>query len=100
MHWISSVLFSPDETRIVSGSDDKTIRLWDAATRKPLQGHTDWISSVSCSPDGTLIVSGSGDKTIWLWDAATGKPLQESLQGFIYSVSFSLGRDSDRVRYK
>ncbi|KAG2354776.1 WD40-repeat-containing domain protein, partial [Suillus spraguei] len=67
-----SVSFSPDGTRIVTGSLDKTVRLWDAATGEPvgepLQGHTAWVSSVSFSPDGTRIVSGSYDSTVRLWN--------------------------------
>jgi WD40 repeat protein len=33
---VNSVAFSPDGTRIVSGSDDATLRLWDAKSRKPI----------------------------------------------------------------
>jgi WD40 repeat protein len=87
---------SPDGTRIASGSIDKTVRLWDAATRQslgePLEGHTEEVSSISFSPDGTRIASGSADKTVRLWDAATGQPLGEPLEGHtegVWSVSFS-----------
>jgi WD40 repeat protein len=72
---VKSLSFSPDGTRIATGSDDCTVRVWDAATGQPvgepLLGHTSSVNSVSFSPDGTRIVSGSGDKTVRLWDVAT-----------------------------
>ncbi|MFN9548633.1 MAG: WD40 repeat domain-containing protein, partial [Cyanobacteriota bacterium] len=64
----------------VSGSWDNTLRLWDAATGKPigppLQGHTNWVLSVAFSPDGRRIVSGSFDNTLRLWDATPASHLR------------------------
>ena len=53
-HQVSSVAFSPDGTHIVSGSYDKSVRVWDASTRaelKVLNGHTQYVNSVAFSPE-------------------------------------------------
>ena len=72
---VLSVAFSLDGTQIVSGSDDETLRLWDAvsgAHLNTLNGHSNSVRSVAFSPDGTQIVSGSNDRTLRLWDAVSG----------------------------
>jgi WD40 repeat protein len=101
-NWVNSVAFSQDEKRIVSGSSDNTIRVWDAETGEvvvgPLEGHTAWVNSVAFSQDGKRIVSGSSDNTIRVWDAETGEAVVGPLGGhtnWVNSVAFS--QDGKRI---
>ena len=68
---VNSVSFSGDGSRIVSGSEDKTVRcgrsVW--GFKENAEGHTGGVWSVSFSGDGLRIVSGSQDKTVRVWDA-------------------------------
>ena len=76
---VYSMCVSPDGKRIVSGSLDKTVKVWDAITGKALRtltGHTKPVLSVCVSQDGTRIVSGSDDKTVKVWDFETGHELR------------------------
>jgi len=93
---VRSVAFSPDGHHIVSGSDDRTIRLWNATTGETVAGlftgHTDSVNSVAFSPDGHHIVSGSDDQTIRVWNATTGAKVAGPFtrrSGSVLSVAFS-----------
>ena len=80
---VNSAQFSPDGQRVVTASDDKTARLWDAASGKPIgepMKHEDVVNSAQFSPDGQRVVTASEDKTARLWDAASGKPIGEPMK--------------------
>ena len=73
---VSSASFSPDGTKVVSGSWDQTVRIWDAVTgecAQTLEGHSSGVTSASFSPK---VVSGSDDQTVRIWDAVTGECAQ------------------------
>jgi WD40 repeat protein/uncharacterized caspase-like protein len=77
--FITSVAFSPDGRKILTGSRDKTARLWDMETGKELQrfeGHSDCVNAVAFSPDGRRVLTGGLDSTVRLWDVETGKELR------------------------
>jgi WD40 repeat protein len=70
--------FSPDGQRIVAGSWDAKVRVWNAADGAELlvlNGHRGPVNAVAFAHDGARIVSGSGDHTIRVWDAASGEEL-------------------------
>ena len=96
---VLAVAWSPDGSRIVSGSKDGNISVWDAANVSlgPLlshQGHTDAVNSISFSPDGSRFVSGSSDNSTKVWnvsDVAAG-PLSVSADDYeemVFAVAWS-----------
>ncbi len=75
---INAAKFSPDAKLVVTASEDKTARVWDAATGKTvavLRGHTGPVETAEFSPDGKLVVTASDDGTARVWEAATGRKL-------------------------
>ncbi|KAI9760768.1 MAG: hypothetical protein M1840_002214 [Geoglossum simile] len=90
---VNAVVFLPDGKLVVSASDDKTVRVWGAATGAAIQtlkGHTYFVKAIIFSPDGKLVASASNDKTVRVWDAATGTAVYiKGYTGWVNTVVFS-----------
>lgn len=91
---VRSVAISPDGARILSGSNDVTLKLWDTASGQLLHSfdeHADTINSVAFSPDGARVLSGSDDNTLKMWDAFNWQLLHtfKGHSGSVLSVAFS-----------
>ena len=79
----------PGGDRVISGSRDSTLRLWDLETGQELlalRGHLDFVTACSVLPDGRRAISGSGDRTLKIWDLQTGEELM-TLPGHAAQVS-------------
>jgi WD40 repeat protein len=72
---ITAVRFTPEGRHLLTGSDDRTLRLWDLerGESRVLTGHTDEVWSLSLSPDGQRFVSTGKDGTLRVWELATGE---------------------------
>ncbi len=73
---VFAVAMTPDGRRVVSGSNDNTLKVWDIETGRELRtltGHTDWVHAVVVTGDGRYAVSGSFDGTVKVWELETGR---------------------------
>lgn len=86
---VNAIALSKDCQFLVSGSADKTVKLWDTAKGrliKTFAGHTSSITAVAISPDFQWLVSSSNDRTVKIWDIVTGKERQ-NLEGHAEGVN-------------
>ncbi len=91
---VLSIVFTPDNKRILSGGKDSKLKLWHINTGTEIHSfeeHSNSVTSVAVSPDGYYVLSGSRDKTIKLWNIETGALLYsfEENREWVNSVAFS-----------
>jgi Flp pilus assembly protein TadD len=97
---VVSIDFSPDGARVVTASSDRTARIWDVETGRPLAGplvHKDHVLSAQFSTDGKRVVTASDDGTARVWDAQSGQPLTEPLRHTKRVTFASFSPDGTRV---
>jgi WD40 repeat protein len=90
---VQAIAFSPDGRRLASASWDRTVRVYDLATRKQvaLGQHPGQVHAIAYSPDGRTVASAGLDHRIFLWDADTGKGrgVLVGLGNYISALAFS-----------
>ncbi len=89
------VAVTPDGRRVVSASDDGTLKVWDLETGQEvatLEGHGASVSGCAVTPDGRRVVSASWDRTLKVWELETGRCLF-TLPGFTAFTAVSAGAE-------
>lgn len=108
-NYISTAAFSPDGTRILTASMDKTARLWDASTLRPIAvlPHSGMVNQAAWSPDGRTVCTVSTDSLAHIWDGHDGRELRvlTGHHAYVYSVAYApdgkrvvTGSDDQSVR--
>ncbi|MBI3412273.1 MAG: WD40 repeat domain-containing protein [Planctomycetes bacterium] len=86
---VNALALSKDGQFLVSGSADKTVKLWDAGKGRVIKtfaGHAGNVTGVAISPDFQWIVSGGNDRTVKIWDIVSAKE-RENLAGHAEGIN-------------
>jgi WD40 repeat protein len=86
---VISIALSPDGKKVVSGSDDGAVRLWDIDTCKVITkwtGHTNGVASVCWTRDGRRVLSGSLDGTARQWEVESGEKMPKPIENILASI--------------
>ncbi|MBN9524485.1 PQQ-binding-like beta-propeller repeat protein, partial [bacterium] len=74
-HQVRCMAFSPDGRWLVTGAEDRSVRVWDAATGRAVRrfdGHLGSVEQVAITPDGRHAVSAGDDGAVFVWDLRLG----------------------------
>jgi WD40 repeat protein len=97
---ISDVSWSPDGTRVVTASLDRTARVWDPETGQTvttLRGHRSGLLAAQFSPDGWHVVTAGEDLTARVWDSSSGEPVMVLRGHAAFVTSASYSNDGQRI---
>ena len=100
LKYVATAAFDPSGKRVVTASSDKTARVWDASTARPVglpMEHFDALKSASFDPSGTRVVTASNDGTARVWDASTGRPIGPPMRHADLVLSASFDPSGTRV---
>ena len=98
--FVSRVAYSPDGQRMVTGSEDRTAKVWESSNGRELftlKGHRESVRSLAFSPDGQRIVTGSMDFTAKVWDANSGRELHTLTGHKAGIISLAFSSDGQRL---
>ncbi len=76
---VDGVAVTPDGRYVISGSSDRTVKIWDIESGqllRSLRGHTAPVRAVAVTPDGRYVISSSSDRTVKIWSLETGQLLR------------------------
>ncbi|MDB9488324.1 hypothetical protein PN492_17525 [Dolichospermum circinale CS-537/01] len=76
--WVQAVAVTADGTRVISGSSDNTVKVWNLETGEEqltLTGHSSWVNAVAVTADGTRVISGYDDNTVKVWNLQNGEEI-------------------------
>lgn len=103
---VTAIAFSADSNRLVTGSVDKTVRVWNPANAQQpeqakLEGHTGAVTAVAFSPDGNQVLSGTPDNQLRLWTVADATVFKDFAghAGAIVAVGFAAGNQPFSVSH-
>ncbi len=100
--WVHCIAISPDSTWFASGSDDRTVKIWDLETgecRATMEGHEGGVRAVAITPDGTRILSGAKDDSLRVWNATAHVPERTIQLADCWPYSLVPLRDGRRILF-